>query len=102
MACILRAVRSSSRAGFRNPRESPVRGVAQRCNAPERATIRYAAVPAGCDTVLSMSNRTPRFISQFAALQKERASRPPNRWRMAVLGVLLVGAAALALYDMLR
>lgn len=50
-----------------------------------------------------MRNRTPRFISQFAALQKEeRASRPPNRWLVAALAVLLIAAAAMALYDMLR
>lgn len=50
-----------------------------------------------------MPDRTPRFISQFAALRKERANaRPRRRWLSAALVLLLAAAAVLALYDMLR
>jgi hypothetical protein len=49
-----------------------------------------------------MRNRTPRFISQFAALQSERRGRPHRRWPQVILIVLLAAAAALAIYDMLR
>lgn len=48
-----------------------------------------------------MRSRTPRFISQFAALQSERRARPRRRWPNMILIVLLAAAAALAIYDML-
>ena len=45
-----------------------------------------------------MKGRTPRFISQFAALQAEPPRRKPT-WRRTAVVFLLVCAAALAAYD---
>jgi hypothetical protein len=49
-----------------------------------------------------MNDRPRRFVSQFAALQKESAVGSRSRWLRVGMVMLLAAAAALALYDMLR